>query len=163
MFKVGILSDTHGSLPEGLLAFFGQCDEVWHAGDWGDPTIADRLGEFKILRGVYGNIDGPEIRSRFPLINTFQVENLKVCMTHIGGYPGKYWPDFLKQLRQIRPGLVICGHSHILKVMRDPDEQWMFMNPGAAGQEGFHKVRTALRFNISGTIMSDLEVWESKK
>lgn len=163
MLKVGILSDTHGTIPSGLFSFFESCDELWHAGDWGNIETVKALEDFKPVRGVYGNIDSQEIRSLFPLVNTFEVESVKVCMSHIGGYPGKYNPAFRSAFRKVQPDLVICGHSHILRVMKDQQENCMFFNPGAAGKEGFHKVCTALRLRIEGKRLFDLEVWETKK
>jgi putative phosphoesterase len=160
MIKVGILSDTHGYLPEGLFGFFEQCDEIWHAGDWGDLETFDRLSGFKKVRGVYGNIDGKELRAEMPEVNRFKVEGLNVCMLHIGGYPGKYTPQFRKELAAGVPDMMVCGHSHILKVMKDPATGLMHFNPGAAGIHGFHHVCTALRLKIEGKRMFDLEVWE---
>jgi len=164
MLKIGILSDTHGYINPKLFSFFENCDELWHAGDWGNIECVDTLNEFKPTRGVYGNIDGQEIRLTYPEINTFKVENLNVCILHIGGYPGKYSPAFSDYLRtKPKPDIMVCGHSHILKVMNDKKRQIMHFNPGAAGQNGFHHVSTALRLKIEGTRMFDLEVWEQKR
>lgn len=160
MIKVGILSDTHGFIPDALFTFFEQCDEIWHAGDWGDLETFQKLKEFKKLRTVWGNIDGREVRLEMPEINRFTVEELEVCMLHIGGYPDKYSPQFRKELLNGKPDVMICGHSHILKVVRDKKLGLMHFNPGAAGIKGFHQVCTALRLNIEGKRMFDLEVWE---
>lgn len=163
MTRVGILSDTHGDFNPALFTFFEHCDEIWHAGDWGDWKTVDTVMKFKPVKSVYGNIDGTEIRRTFPEINNFLVEDLKVCILHIGGYPGKYSVKFLQILKNDKPDIMVCGHSHILKVMRDSKNSLMHFNPGASGNKGFHKVCTALRLKIEGKRMFDLEVWEQKR
>lgn len=160
MKKVGILSDTHGFLNPVLFDFFKDCDEIWHAGDWGDLETFQKLQAFKPLRTVWGNIDGRELRMEMPEINRFIVEELSVCIMHIGGYPEKYSPACKKELTETTPDILVCGHSHILKVMKDKKLNLMFFNPGAAGIKGFHQVCTALRLKIEGKRMFDLEVWE---
>lgn len=163
MKRIGILSDTHGYLNPALFDFFLACDEIWHAGDWGDPKVATDLLAFKPVRGVYGNIDGPEIRSRFSETAYFTVEDLKVFLIHIGGYPGRYSPGFRMQMHLQPIDLMICGHSHILKVMRDQKNKWMHINPGACGIHGFQVINTAVRFQVEAGKMSHLEVWEQKR
>ncbi len=160
MIKVGILSDTHGYLNPALFSFFESCDEIWHAGDWGDIETYRKLKAFKPLKTVWGNIDGRELRIEMPEIQVFDVEDLTVCMLHIGGYPAKYSPQFRKVLQTRKVDIMVCGHSHILKVMRDEKNGLMHFNPGAAGVKGFHQVCTALRLKIDGKRMFDLEVWE---
>lgn len=148
MKTIGLLSDTHGFLDPRIRDLFAECDEIWHAGDFGDVQVSDELSAFKPFRGVYGNIDGTEIRKIHPLMLSFTIEGLKVLITHIGGYPGAYFPEAKKMIRAEKPGLFICGHSHILKVMPDREHNLLHMNPGAAGKHGFHKIRTVLRFSI---------------
>lgn len=160
MINIGILSDTHGFIPDQVYWFMDACDEVWHAGDWGDEASFVQMKNFKPLRTVWGNIDNHALRLQMPEINTFTVEDVKVCMLHIGGYPAKYSPQFRKELVKDIPDIMVCGHSHILKVMRDPEYGIMHFNPGAAGIHGFHKVSTALRLKIDGKRLYDLEVWE---
>ena len=163
MIRVGLLSDTHGYIPSQLDDFFKDCDEIWHAGDWGafDSTAGKLEASGKIIRGVYGNIDGQKIRIVYPEKLVFEVAGLKVAMTHIGGYPGKYAPGVKSWLQAEKPGLFICGHSHILKIMRDPNlNQMLHINPGAAGNSGFHKVRTAVRFGIEAGKVLQPEVIE---
>lgn len=161
MIKVGILSDTHGAMPEELFNFFAECDEIWHAGDWGSVALADRLKQFKPLRGVYGNIDGHELRAMFPEVNEFVCGGMKVCLLHIGGYPGRYSPLFKKILASPnKPNLMVCGHSHILKVQFDQKHQLLHINPGAAGFHGFHKQITAVRFTIVNGKPTNMEVWD---
>jgi hypothetical protein len=161
--QIGILSDTHGFIPETMFDFFSNCDEIWHAGDWGDLALVARLQAFKPLRAVYGNIDGAEFRSQMKEIELFEIESVKVCMLHIGGYPGKYSPLFKKQLANYPIDLMICGHSHILKAMKDPNSGMMHLNPGAAGIHGFHSICTAMRLKIEDKRLFDLEIWESPK
>jgi putative phosphoesterase len=158
--KIGLLSDTHGYLDPKILNHFEKCDEVWHAGDIGSIEVAEQLSNFKKLKAVSGNIDGQNIRSIHPADHIFLCEEVKVFITHIGGYPGNYFPEAGKKINEHRPGLFICGHSHILKVMRDAKYNLLHMNPGAAGKSGFHKMRTILRFEINGKKIENLEVIE---
>lgn len=163
MTRIGILSDTHGYINPALFTFFEHCNELWHAGDWGDIQTVEILKKFKPVKSVYGNIDGHEIRTEFPEITIFKVEDLKVCIIHIGGYPGKYSQKFGNILQTEKPDIMVCGHSHILKVMSDKKNKLMHFNPGASGNKGFHEVCTALRLKIDGKKMFDLEVWEHKR
>jgi len=163
MKQIGILSDTHGYLPPALKEFFANCDEIWHAGDWGTKALVEDLEQFKPLRGVYGNIDGTEIRQMVPETNYFEVEGLWVFMIHIGGYPDHYAPNFKKWIGKQKIDIMVCGHSHILRVMKDVKHNWLHINPGACGNHGFQKVNTALRFKIHDKKMTDLEVWEQKR
>lgn len=158
--KIGLLSDTHSHLPDAVFKHFADCDEIWHGGDVGDPAVLDRLEAFKPVRGVYGNIDDTAVRNRLPLNETFTVAGLSVLITHIGGYPGRYTPRVRKLLDEHQPGLYICGHSHILKVMMDKKRGVLHMNPGACGHQGFHKVKTLLRFDIEAGRVENLEVIE---
>lgn len=163
MTRIGLLSDTHGFLDETIFEHFSNCDEIWHAGDFGDAEVAKRLKEKKTLKGVYGNIDGQDIRSSFPEQLVFMCEDVKVMMRHIGGYPPRYNPETKKELLIHKPQLFIAGHSHILKVMFDEKLQCLHMNPGAAGKQGWHKVRTIIRFVIDGKQMKGCEVIELGK
>jgi uncharacterized protein len=163
MTRIGILSDTHNYLPERLFLFFDKVDEIWHAGDFGSLKIADQLAAFKPLRGVYGNIDGHEVRSVYPLHQRFLCEEVDVWMTHIGGYPGRYEQSIRQEIKANPPKLFIAGHSHILKVMYDKKLDLLHINPGAAGYHGFHKVSTAVRLIIDGNDIRDLELWEMPK
>jgi putative phosphoesterase len=162
MIRIGLISDTHGYLDEKVLEHFKSCDEVWHAGDFGEGVVK-RLKERKEVKGVYGNIDEQEIRSEFPEQLVFMCEEVKVMMRHIGGSPPKYNPETRKELATHKPQLFISGHSHILKVMYDDKINCLHMNPGAAGKQGWHKVRTIIRFVIDGKEMRDCEVIELGK
>jgi putative phosphoesterase len=163
MVRIGLISDTHGYLDKRVFEHFKDVDEVWHGGDFGNFELVEELRAFKPLRGVWGNIDGPEIRHEFPEVATFTVEGVKVLMIHIGGYPGKYSPKARAELVLQKPQLFISGHSHILKVMYDEKMQCLHMNPGAAGQQGWHQMRTLIRFVIDGNKMRDCEVIELGK
>lgn len=163
MTKILLLSDTHSYIDKDILKYVKQADEVWHAGDIGDLRITDAIKALKPLRGVFGNIDGTEIRSEFPEHNRFKCEDVDVWITHIGGYPPKYNMRVAKTIQQNPPRLFICGHSHILKVMPDKKLNLLHMNPGAVGIHGFHKVRTMLRFTIDHKKIDNLEVIEFKR
>ena len=160
MTRIGLLSDTHGYLDEPVFEYFKNCDEVWHVGDFGSEDLAKRIKEKKSLKGVYGNIDGQGIRTEFPEQLVFMCEGVKVMMRHIGGYPPKYNPVTKKELLINKPQLFISGHSHILKIIYDDKLNCLHMNPGAAGKQGLHKVRTIIRFVIDGSEMKDAEVIE---
>ncbi len=148
MKTIGLISDTHGYLDPAVFKYFDSCDEIWHAGDFG-PHVAEKLIQFKPLRGVYGNIDGNEIRNQFPEDLKFKCEELEVWMTHIGGYPGKYAPRIKSEIYTKPPGLFISGHSHIVKVIPDKKLNLIHLNPGAAGKQGWHLQRTLMRFCVS--------------
>ena len=163
MKRIGLISDTHNYLDEAVFKHFDQCDEIWHAGDFGAVMIADALRKFKPLRGVYGNIDGKDIRSEFPEVLSFTCEEVKILMIHIGGYPGKYSPLAKAEIVSHHPKIFISGHSHILKIMYDKKFQCLHMNPGAAGKQGWHKVRTLIRFDIDGIDIKNCEVIELGK
>ncbi len=160
MKKIGLLSDTHAWWDDKYLVHFKDCDEIWHVGDIGSVEVADKLETFKPVRAVRGNCDGHEIRARYPEVNRFMIEGVDVLMKHIGGYPGRYDSSIRTALFVSPPALFISGHSHILKVKYDKTLRLMHLNPGAAGQQGFHKVRTLMRFVIDGKEIKDLEVIE---
>lgn len=163
MKRIGLLSDTHGWLNPAIYDFFKDCDEIWHAGDIGNDDVAIELAAFKKLRAVYGNIDDWEIRADYPQYQIFNIENIKVVMTHIGGYPNAYAPGIKQILWEEKPDIFISGHSHILKVMRDQKLGLLHLNPGAAGTKGFHKKITMLRFQIDGKEISNLEIYEADR
>lgn len=159
--KIGLISDTHGFLDLKVFVHFKDCDEVWHGGDFGDMNVVKALEDFKPLRGVYGNIDDKPIQIRFPEDLLFKCEGLDVWMTHIGGTPPRYNPRVRKILASKIPDIFICGHSHILRVAKDPALGGMlYLNPGAAGNQGFHHMKTLLRFEIVKKQIKNLEVIE---
>jgi putative phosphoesterase len=161
--QIGLISDTHGYLDENVFKHFESCNEIWHAGDFGSIEIANRLKSVKPLKGVYGNIDGQDIRSEFPEQLVFDCEEIKVMIRHIGGYPPKYNPETKKELLIHKPKLFISGHSHILKIMYDEKLNCLHINPGAAGKQGWQKVRTIVRFVIDGKEIKNCEVIELGK
>lgn len=162
--KIGLLSDTHSYLDDQITRLLSDRDEIWHAGDFGTLEVSDRLSEIAPLRGVYGNIDGADIRQVHPKVLRFDANGLDVMMTHIGGYPGRYHPDVRQSIQDNPPQLFITGHSHILKVMTDKNlDNLLHINPGAAGKHGFHKVRTMVRFSIESGQVRDLQVIELGK
>ena len=162
MTRIGLLSDTHGFLDEKVFEYFKDCDEVWHAGDFGEGVV-DKLKDIKSIKGVYGNIDDQKVRHEFPEQLVFTCEQVKVMMRHIGGSPPNYNPETRKELANQKPQLFISGHSHILKVIYDDKINCLHINPGAAGKQGWHKVRTIIRFVIDGSDIKNCEVIELKK
>ena len=164
MAYIGLISDTHCLWDARLQAFLAPVDCIWHAGDFNNLATFDAIAAFKPLTAVYGNCDGADIRRCCPPVQAFTVEGMKVLMMHIGGYPGRYDSKALQLIAAHRPNLFVCGHSHILKVMNDKHFGMLTLNPGAAGNFGFHQVQTALRFRIEGGRISDMEVgqWEKQ-
>ncbi|MBP5536461.1 MAG: metallophosphoesterase family protein [Bacteroidales bacterium] len=150
MKRIGVLSDTHGVVPQQVYSFFKDCDEIWHAGDLG-PGVLDELEQFKPVQAVFGNMDGSEMQYRLWPTLLFEREGNKILMTHIGGYPKHYDPRILPLLRSEKPDIFVCGHSHILKIMYDQELNLLHINPGASGWQGFHKVGTLVRFVLDPT------------
>jgi len=164
MIKIGLISDTHSYLDPKVMDVFKDVDEIWHAGDIGTIELCDQLKKFKPFFAVYGNIDNKDIRMEYPLNLVLEREGLKILITHIGGYPGHYEPKARRKIEEEMPDIFICGHSHILRVGKDPAYNNMLaMNPGAAGQQGFHKVKTVLRFTLNNKKIENLEVVELGK
>ncbi len=160
MTKIGLLSDTHGHIDDKLLDFFKDVDEIWHAGDVGTISVIEELEKIKPVRAVFGNIDGQDIRIRYPEHNRFRIEEANIWMTHIGGYPGKYDKRVKPEIFRNPPRLFISGHSHILKIIFDDKLNCLHINPGAYGKSGMHKVRTAIRFDIRGRDFLNMEILE---
>ena len=158
---IGLISDTHGVFSQEFKDFLAPVDQVWHAGDFGGGLdLAEEIAKFKPLVGVAGNCDNYDLRYTHPIHRFFECEGMKVLMTHVGGYPGRYDVRAKDLILKYRPDIFICGHSHILKVVRDPKYNMLVINPGAAGIQGFHLVRTALRFRIDQGRIHDMEVFE---
>lgn len=158
--KIGLMSDTHSYLHPKVFHHFEKVDQIWHAGDIGNMELADELEAFKPFRAVWGNVDGQELRVRYPEHDLFTCEGVKVWMTHIGGYPPRYTAALKPYIKQKRPQLFISGHSHILKIMPDPALQLLHINPGACGKQGWHKVKTLVRFDVVKGEMKNMEVIE---
>lgn len=164
MKKIGILSDTHGYLHPDAFEFFKECDEIWHAGDIMDDFILDELAAIApTVRAVYGNCDDWDIRREIPENQVFTCESHTVAIRHIVGSPGKYYPEALELIREAKPTILVAGHSHILKVMFDKKQNFLFINPGAAGRYGFHTRLTMLRLKIDGERIYDLEIFDEPK
>ncbi len=161
MKRIGILSDTHGNLDSKIIEFLSGCDEVWHAGDIGNiDVLTDLRSIFPKVRAVFGNIDGWDVRSEVPEIETFEIEGKRVAIKHICGNPKRYDPSARSLIAEYKPHILVCGHSHILRVEYDKKNNMLFINPGAAGNSGFHKVKTAIRFVMDSGDLRDLEVFE---
>lgn len=158
--KIGLLSDTHGHMDDRILHHLQGCDEIWHAGDIGALTVTEQLQQVAPLRAVWGNIDGKDVKQHYPEHQKFDCGGKKIWITHIGGTPPRYNPAIRPVLKEEKPDIFICGHSHILKVMQDPSFGVLYLNPGAAGKHGFHKMRTLLRFTLDGGTLKDMQVVE---
>ena len=163
MKKILLLSDTHGYIDDHIMKYVNESDEVWHAGDIGSVAVTDTISNNKPLRAVHGNIDGAELRTSFPKDLVFVIEGVSVFMTHIGGRPGSYAKGIGQQIKSVKPKIFICGHSHILKIQFDKTLDVLFINPGAMGKQGFHRVRTMLRFELSRGEIKNMEVIEVKR
>ena len=163
MKKILLLSDTHGHVDDHMMKYVKESDEVWHAGDIGTTQVTDTISSQKPLRAVFGNIDNHELRFRFPEELLFECEDINIYMTHIGGRPGRYAKGISKKIKSIKPKIFICGHSHILKIQYDKVNQLLFINPGAIGKHGFHKVRTMVRFEIDKSDIKTMGVIEVKR
>ncbi len=160
MKKILVLSDTHSYLDPKIEKYAKECDEIWHAGDIGNTAVTDALTEFAPVKAVYGNIDGAEVRKEFKHDLRFMCENVDTWITHIGGYPNNYSAYVKPEIFNNPPKLFICGHSHILKVMFDKKLNLLHINPGAAGNYGFHKVKTLVRFSIDKEKITNLDIIE---
>lgn len=163
MPKIGILSDTHGSLPDSVNDFFAGCDEIWHAGDVGNRTILEQLALIANVRAVHGNIDGQDVRYVANDHTFFICGGKRVLMKHIGGRPGAYTPETREQIRSLHPDIFVCGHSHILLIKFNKKDNLLHINPGAASSSGFHKMITLLRFQINDGNISAMELWEKPR
>ena len=163
MKKISLLSDTHSVLDERFIPHLKDSDEIWHAGDIGSLDIYDKLNEISKVKAVYGNIDNHQIRITLASEVFFKCEGINIYMTHIGGYPGKYYKAVKEKIEKTKPDIFICGHSHILKVMNDKINNLLFINPGAAGNHGIHQVKTIVQFIIDEKKISDLKIIELKR
>ena len=163
MVQIGLISDTHGYIDDRIVEHFKGCDEIWHAGDIGGHNVVDKLAGNKTFKAVHGNIDDLSLRNKYPENLIFDIENLKIWITHIGGYPPGYNKKIKSSLLSIQPDLFICGHSHIVRIITDQQLKLLYINPGAAGHQGFHKIRTIVRFTIDAAQIKDLQVIELGK
>ena len=160
MIRIGLISDTHGWLHPRVFSFFNECDEIWHAGDIGNCETYNRIKQFKPLRAVYGNIDGIDLRLLCNEYEFFTINNLRVLMMHIGGYPNRYSSLANTLIHNLKPMLFISGHSHILKIIPDKENKLLHINPGAAGNYGQHQIITLIKFSINDAKITDLEILE---
>jgi uncharacterized protein len=163
MTRIGLISDTHSYLDPKVSDHFAECDEIWHAGDIGDLTVISQLAEIKPVKAVFGNIDDKVVQVSYPEDLWMNVEGFSIWMTHIGGSPPHYNPRVKKILKNKTPDIFICGHSHILKIMKDKERNMLFINPGAAGQHGFHNMKTLVRFELHQKQIQKMEVIELGK
>ncbi|MFN3758663.1 MAG: metallophosphoesterase family protein [Algoriphagus aquaeductus] len=158
--KIGLISDSHSYMDHTVLKYLQEVDEIWHAGDIGDLSVMEALPGGKVIRGVFGNIDNQAVQDKFPEWLEFEVEGVKVLMTHIGGKPPRYAKGVKDRIKKFKPQVFICGHSHICKVEFDQESNCLYMNPGAIGQQGFHPMRTMLMFDLELGKIQNLRVIE---
>ena len=158
--RIGLISDTHGHIDDRILHHLEGCDEIWHAGDIGHFRVTDALAKVAPLVVVHGNIDDQLLRRDFPEHQHLERGGCRIWMTHIGGRPGRYAKGIRSGLNAHRPDLFVCGHSHLLLVQKDPSWGGLYLNPGAAGKQGFHAMRTLLRFNLADGQVLNPEVVE---
>ena len=163
MKKISLLSDTHSILDERFIPHLKNSDEIWHAGDIGSLDVYDKLTKLSNVKAVYGNIDNHKIRIGLKSELFFKCEGVNIYMTHIGGYPGKYSKGIKEKIEKTNPNIFICGHSHILKIMNDKKNKLLFLNPGAAGNHGVHKVKTIIKFDIDDKEIRNLKIIELKR
>ena len=163
MKKISLLSDTHSVLDERFIPHLKNSDEIWHAGDIGSLDVYDKLTKLSNVKAVYGNIDNHKIRIGLKSELFFKCEGVNIYMTHIGGYPGKYSKGIKEKIEKTNPNIFICGHSHILKIMNDKKNKLLFLNPGAAGNHGVHKVKTIIKFDIDDKEIRNLKIIELKR
>ena len=163
MKKISLLSDTHSILDERFIPHLKNSDEIWHAGDIGSLDVYDKLTKLSDVKAVYGNIDDHKIRIGLKSELFFKCEGVNIYMTHIGGYPGKYSKGIKEKIEKTNPNIFICGHSHILKIMNDKKNKLLFLNPGAAGNHGVHKVKTIIKFDIDDKEIKNLKIIELKR
>ena len=163
MKKILLISDTHGYIDDRIIQYAKESDETWHAGDIGELKVVDELKKVTTLRAVHGNIDNSKIRAEYAENLRFKIEDMRIWITHIGGYPNKYNQRIRQEIYTDPPDIFICGHSHILKVINDNKLNLLHINPGAIGKHGFHHVRTMIRFEIIKSKIQNLEVIEFKR
>ena len=163
MKSIALLSDTHSVLDERFIRHLKNSDEIWHAGDIGSLDVYDKLTKLSDVKAVYGNIDDHKIRIGLKSELFFKCEGVNIYMTHIGGYPGKYSKGIKEKIEKTNPNIFICGHSHILKIMNDKKNKLLFLNPGAAGNYGIHKLKTIIKFDIDDKKIRNLKIIELKR
>ena len=163
MKKILLISDTHGYIDDRIIQYAKESDETWHAGDIGELKVVDEIKKVTTLKAVHGNIDNSKIRAEYAEDLRFKIEDMKIWITHIGGYPNKYNLRIRQEINYNPPDVFICGHSHILKVINDNKLNLLHINPGAIGKHGFHQVRTMIRFQIIKSKIQNLEVIEFKR
>jgi len=146
---LGILSDTHGYFHPNLPEDLAGVDRILHAGDIGDLSILDGLETMAPVTAVWGNVDDASIRRRIPEHQRFTVEGLDIWMTHIAGRPGRWQRGMGEKVAADTPDVLVCGHSHILRVERvEAFDNMLYVNPGAAGKQGLHQEKTCLRLTL---------------
>ncbi|HIW87652.1 MAG TPA: YfcE family phosphodiesterase [Candidatus Onthomorpha intestinigallinarum] len=163
MKRIGVMSDSHGRVPKQVYEFFKDTDIILHCGDIGSDEVLEELRLFKPTIAVWGNCDNRYELNDVKEFQIFTLENLRLMMTHIGGYPKHYNPSLIKRFRDEKPDIFLCGHSHILRVMYDRDFDFLLINPGACGKMGIHNKCTLVRLALDKGKAKDLEVMDFSK
>jgi len=161
--KIALISDSHSYIDHKTISFLQDVDEIWHAGDIGEESVMEALPSGKRIRAVYGNIDDLACQERYPEWLEFDLEEVRVLMTHIGGKPPRYAKGVKNRIKSTKANLFVCGHSHICKVVFDQELDCLYMNPGAIGRQGFHQMRTLLLFDLDAGKIKNLKVVELGK
>ena len=156
---LGIVSDTHGFLHPALPVSLSDVDLILHAGDVGSLHVLDALKAVAPVRAVWGNVDGPAIRRLTREMLSLSEGGVTIVMTHIGGNPRRWAPGIRSLIARERPDVFVCGHSHILRIERVPEFGGMlYLNPGAAGRQGFHLEKTCIRLHVEEGTLKQAEV-----
>ena len=132
--KIGVLSDTHSDslerLPKKLVDDLSGMDLVIHAGDFTGKSLVDGLRRLGPFRGVYGNIDGPEVRRELPAIDIVEAGGFRIGVNHPseGGPPSSLEERIKAKFTGVQ--VIIHGHSHQTKNIVKNGVLWF--NPGSA-------------------------------
>lgn len=162
--KICIISDTHDYIEPLFEKHFAECDEIWHAGDIGSIDIINRLKTINSnIKAVFGNIDGNDLRKIFPEYALFYCDNVSILLIHNGGTPQKYPENVKSLIIENKPNILVCGHTDILKVQFDHKYNLLYINPGAAGNFGIHRMKTIIKIDINNSKPENLQVVEVEK
>ncbi len=134
MTKIVVISDTHtdsiDSLPSTLLDELSHADLIIHAGDFTGKKLVDDLRKLGKLRGVYGNIDGPNVRRELPEIDTIEAGGFRIGVNHPaeGGSPTNIEQRIRRKFQNVQA--IVHGHSHRTK--NEVKDGVLWFNPGSA-------------------------------
>ncbi len=140
---IGLISDTHGLLRPAVWDVFARVDLILHAGDFGDSSILDDLGELAPVRAVYGNTDLPE-SIRLSDSVELEVRGFRIHVSH-GHELGAPTPE--KLLGAYDADIIVYGHTH--KQLVHHSGTRVVVNPGAAGPRRFNLAASVAVMTIS--------------